>query len=200
MTAFISGLFLALSLIVAIGAQNAFVLRQGIRGEHVFLTVITCCISELMLVSLGVVGFGALVEAAPWATQIILYIGAAFVFVYGALSFKSAFTSSDALSTQGQVVKSWQAVLATTLAMTWLNPHAYLDTTMLIGSLSAQYGPLRWHFAMGAVIGASLFFFALGYGAKMLRPIFEKPFAWRILDVIIGVTMWVIAASLLIFG
>lgn len=200
MTAFLSGFFLALSLILAIGAQNAFVLRQGIRGEHVLLTVVTCCISEFFLVSLGVAGFGALIIAAPWITQVILYIGAAFVFVYGAMSFKSALTSTEALNIDGQAAKSWQAVLTTTLALTWLNPHAYLDTTMLIGSLSAQYGAFRWHFGIGAVLGASLFFFVLGYGARLLRPLFEQPMAWRVLDVIVGLTMWVIAASLLIYG
>lgn len=200
MTAFFSGFALALSFIVAIGAQNAFVLRQGIRGEFVLLTVLTCALSELALVSLGVAGFGALIAAAPWVTIVIKYLGAAFLIAYGALSFKSALTSTDSLSMDGQSAQSWQIVIATCLAMTWLNPHTYLDTTILIGSLSAQYGDLRWHFGMGAVAGATVFFFALGYGARLLRGIFERPAAWRVLDVVIGVTMWTIAASLLIYG
>jgi L-lysine exporter family protein LysE/ArgO len=200
MTAFFSGFALALSFIIAIGAQNAFVLRQGIRGEYVLLTVLTCVLSELALVSLGVSGFGALIEAAPWVTEAIKYGGSAFLFIYGAMSFKSALTSTESLNVDGQGAQSWKVVVLTCLAMTWLNPHTYLDTTILIGSLSAQYGDYRWHFGMGAVAGASVFFFALGYGAGLLRGIFEKPAAWRILDAIIGVTMWTIATSLLIYG
>lgn len=200
MAAFFPGFLLSLSLILAIGAQNAFVLRQGIRKEHVLLTVLTCCFSEVLLVSIGVAGFDVITQALPWFGTAVLYIGAAFVFFYGFLSFKSALKSNEALVAEGRAVNSWKKVLATCLALTWLNPHAYLDTTLLIGSLSAQYGEDRWWFGFGAVAGSVLFFFVLGFGARLLAPIFANPRAWQVLDIIVGITMWIIAFGLVVYG
>jgi L-lysine exporter family protein LysE/ArgO len=200
MSAFLPGFVLSLSFILAIGAQNAFVLRQGIRQEHVLLTVAVCCISEFVLIFTGVAGFGALTKALPWFGTAMRYGGAAFLLFYGAMSFKSAWVGADALSTQGQAGKSWKSVLVTCLALTWLNPHTHLDTVVLIGSISAQYGENRWMFGTGAFAASCLFFVLLGYGARMLAPVFANPRAWQVLDAIVGLTMWSIALGLIIYG
>lgn len=200
MTAFFPGFLLSLSFILAIGAQNAFVLRQGIRREHVFLTVTVCCVSEFILIFTGVAGFGALTEALPWFGSAMRYGGAAFLLFYGAMSFRSAWRGSDALTSEGQVVKSWKSVLGTCLALTWLNPHTHLDTVVLIGSISAQYGEERWMFGLGAFCASVLFFVLLGYGARLLAPVFANPRAWQVLDGVVGVTMWAIALGLLVYG
>jgi L-lysine exporter family protein LysE/ArgO len=200
MSAFLPGFVLSMSFILAIGAQNAFVLRQGIRQEHVLLTVAVCCVSELVLISIGVAGFGALTKALPWFGTAMRFGGAAFLVFYGAMSFRSALAGSEALSTQGQAAKSWQSVLVTCLALTWLNPHTHLDTVVLIGSISAQYGDDRWVFGAGALAASCLFFVLLGFGARVLAPVFANPRAWQVLDVIVGVTMWSIAAGLIIYG
>jgi L-lysine exporter family protein LysE/ArgO len=200
MSAFFPGFILSLTFILAIGAQNAFVLRQGIRREHVFLTVAVCCVSEAVLIFAGVAGFGALTSTVPWFGTAMRFGGAMFLFFYGAMSFRSAFIGSEALNAQGQVAKSWKAVLGTCLALTWLNPHTHLDTVVLIGSISAQYGDGRWIFGAGALSASALFFLVLGYGARFLAPIFAKPKAWQVLDFVIGVTMWSIAFGLMYYG
>ena len=196
MSAFIPGFFLGLSFILAIGAQNAFVLRQGIRREHVLLCVLACAISDALLISLGVAGFGSLIDAVPWFGDVMRYGGAAFLLAYGAMSFRSAMTASEAMEVKGQAVSNWKTVLATILALTWLNPHVYLDTVVLLGSISAQYGEQRFVFGAGAVLASFTFFFSLSYGARLLAPLFTRPAAWRGLDVVIGLTMWAIAAAL----
>jgi L-lysine exporter family protein LysE/ArgO len=198
MTAFIAGLLLGLSLIVAIGAQNAFVLRQGLRREHVFAVCAVCALSDAVLIAAGVAGFGALVTALPWLAPVMRYGGALFLAGYGLRSLWAAWRNSGGLDPAADARKSLGATILTCLAFTWLNPHVYLDTVVLLGSISTGYGSQRIAFAAGASTGSLLFFFALGYGARLLRPLFANPKAWRVLDAIIGGTMLALAAKLAI--
>lgn len=197
MSSFLPGFVLSVSLILAIGAQNAFVLKHGLRREHVLAIVLVCGISDAILIVAGVAGFGALAHAVPWFETVMRYGGAAFLFWYGAQNALSAWRGSDGLDSGSQPIASLKKTLLTLLALTWLNPHVYLDTVILIGSISAQYDD-RLAFGAGAALGSITFFFALGYGARLLGPIFARPSAWRILDAVIALTMWAIAISLLI--
>ncbi len=192
----LAGLSLGFSLILAIGAQNAFVLRQGLRREHVLATVLVCALSDALLIAAGVAGFGALARAVPWFETLMRYGGAAFLFWYGARNFIAAWRGGAALDSGGEARHSRRAVLLTVVALTWLNPHVYLDTVVLLGSISAQYDN-RLAFALGAMSASVIFFFSLGFGARFLAPLFARPVAWRVLDVVVGATMWLIAASLL---
>ncbi len=194
---FFTGLMIGLSLIVAIGAQNAFVLKQGLMRSHVFAVCLTCALSDALLIIVGVTGFRQISAVMPALDPIMRYAGAAFLIWYGAKSLHSAFRSSGALSVaERKEVSLWQT-LAICLALTFLNPHVYLDTVVLLGSLSTQFPGLEKTFAAGAATGSLVFFFSLGYGARWLRPLFEKPAAWRILEGLIAVTMWIIAFTLL---
>lgn len=192
-----AGFLLSLSLIVAIGSQNAFVLRQGLRGQFVLPLVLTCAASDAILITAGVAGFGALVLAAPWLVTVTKWGGACFLFVYGAMNFRSAYRGGGALEASADHAPSLTKALLTCLLLTWANPHVYLDTVVLLGGLSASYTP-AWAFAAGASVGSFVFFISLGFGASLMRPVFEAPTAWRILDALIGVTMWVIALSLIL--
>jgi L-lysine exporter family protein LysE/ArgO len=192
----IAGFGLGLSLILAIGAQNAFVLRQGLRRAHVLAVVLTCAVSDAVLIAAGVAGFGALTTAAPWLEPMMRYGGAAFLIVYGARAFLSAWRGGAALQA-GDGAQSLRAALLTSLALTWLNPHVYLDTVVLLGSISAQY-PDRLAFAIGAMTASFVFFFTLGYGARLVAPWFARPGAWRGLDAGVGAVMWAIAAKLIL--
>jgi L-lysine exporter family protein LysE/ArgO len=198
-----AGFGTGLSLIVAIGAQNAFVLRQGLRGEHVALVVLACALSDLVLIVAGVAGAGALIDEAPGVLTAVRIGGAAFLFAYGALALRRAIRpTDDALAVDdGAAAEStgtgWSVILATTLALTWLNPHVYLDTVVLLGSIAGSHGDQRWLFAAGAGVASVLWFSALGRGAAFLRPVFARPQAWRVLDGLIAACMAAIAASLL---
>ncbi len=195
-SAYFSGLKLALGLIAAIGAQNAFVLRQGLRREHVLAVVLFCAVSDAALVTLGVSGFAVLAGAAPWAISAMLWGGIAFLVFYGFRAFHSAWTGGAGLrAAAGGGAPLWP-VIATAAMLTWGNPHVYLDTVVLLGAISAQFPGREAMFGAGAVTGSLLFFFTLGYGARLLAPLFAKPVAWRVLDAVIGLTMWSIAASL----
>ena len=193
---FLPGFALSLTLILAIGAQNAFILRQGLRREYVFWVCLTCAISDGILIAAGVAGFGALAEAVPWFEVVMRYGGAGFLIWYGFLNARSAWDGGMALGADGHSTQSLQRTILTLLALTWLNPHVYLDTFVLLGSISAQY-PDRLSFGAGAVTASFTFFFVLGYGARLLSPLFAKPRSWQILDAIIALTMWAIAAKLL---
>ncbi len=188
-----AGFGLGLSLILAIGAQNAFVLRQGLRRLHVLPVVLVCAISDAILIAAGVAGFGALAEAIPGLEFWMRVFGATFLGWYGARTLWSAWQGGQALEAGGES-QSLRAAVFTVLALTWLNPHVYLDTVVLLGAISAQYDALP--FALGAMSASFAFFFTLGYGARALAPIFARPTAWRILDVIIALTMWAIALKL----
>jgi L-lysine exporter family protein LysE/ArgO len=194
--AFLPGLLLGFSLIVAIGAQNAFVLRQGLRGEHVLPVCLTCAVSDALLILVGVGGFAQASEWVPWLETATRYAGAAFLLAYGLRSFWAAFRSGNALTPADAIPASLGATLATCLALTWLNPHVYLDTVVLLGSVSTQFAANKWFFALGAMTASFVFFFSLGYGARLLRPVFARPGAWRVLDIGIGAVMCAIAATL----
>lgn len=196
-TALLQGYFIGLGLILAIGAQNAFVLRQGLKGEHVALVCFTCAFSDALLIAAGVSGFGVVIAAAPWVDPVVRLAGILFLLTYGSKSFYSAYKGGVVgLQASEQVAGSWRVALATCLAFTWLNPHVYLDTVLLLGSVSSGFDGRRVAFASGAILGSFTFFYALGYGASLLRPIFAKPTAWRVLDALIGLMMFGIALGL----
>lgn len=193
----LAGLLTGLSLIVVIGAQNAFVLRQGVRGEHVGLVVAVCALSDAVLILAGVAGVGVLVDRAGWLIDVVTWLGAAFLIGYGLLSLRRA-ARPAALDSTGTVTTSRRAVVLQTLALTWLNPHVYLDTVVLLGSVAQSHGAGgRWWFATGAMLGSLVWFSVLGFGARRLAPVLASPRAWQVLDVVIAVVMFVIAASLL---
>ncbi|UGT44695.1 LysE/ArgO family amino acid transporter [Nocardia yamanashiensis] len=194
----ISGLGFGLSLIVAIGAQNAFILRQGIRGEHVLPVVAVCALSDVVLMTLGVAGFGFVTETAPALLTAAKYAGVAFLLGYAFLAAKRAFSAS-ALTAGGGAPIALGAAIATCLAVTWLNPHAYLDTMVLLGSFASTYAtPDRWFLAAGAMLGSVIWFTGLGFGARLLAPVFAKPMAWRVLDSGIALVMTGLAIGLLV--
>ncbi|ALE04177.1 amino acid transporter (plasmid) [Arthrobacter sp. ERGS1:01] len=184
-----TGLGAGLALIIAIGAQNAFVLRQGIRGEHVGLVVLVCMVSDAVLIAAGIFGIGEVIKAVPAVVVAIRLAGAAFLLAYAALAAKRAVRPGALTEGQQQGALSRRAVLATVLTLTWLNPHVYLDTVLLLGTLANQHGELRWWFGAGAALGSVIWFSALGFGARLLRPVFAKPGAWRVLDALIAVVM-----------
>lgn len=197
-SALFSGFFLGASLIIAIGSQNAFVLRQGLRGEHVALVCLTCALSDALLISAGVMGFGALVERTPWIGTAARYGGAAFLLVYAMLSLRSAWRGGGTLQAAERAAPSWRIAFMTCLALTWLNPHVYLDTMVLLGAASLPYEDSKLAFGLGAVCASFLFFFSLGYGARLLQPLFARALAWRILDLVVALVMLIIAASLVL--
>ena len=193
----LQGFVLGGSLIIAIGAQNAFLLRLGLQRQHVLPIVLLCAVSDALLIAAGVAGMGALVKQSPLLLTLITWGGFGFLAVYGLQAFLRAFRSEEMHVGKGKEIGLRKAVL-TVLAFTYLNPHVYLDTVLLVGSLSAQWpGAQQWVFGIGAIIASFVWFFALGYGARILTPLFEKVIAWRILDFFIGAVMWSIALSLL---
>lgn len=194
---FVAGFFLSASLIVAIGAQNAFVLRQGLLKKHVFIICLICAASDALLILLGVTGLGFLVKKLPWLISVITLAGAAFLFVYGGMVVKRMFSPQSLESLKENSLGLRAAILAC-LTFTFLNPHAYLDTFILIGGISASYeGNLKVAFTLGAMIASFAWFFSLGYGARLLVPFFEKPNSWQILDGFIAIVMFGLAISLL---
>ena len=196
----VAGFLVSLSLILAIGAQNAFVLRQGIRREHVGAVVFACAASDALLIGAGVAGFGAVSAGWPGLGGVLRLGGAGFLAVYGALRFRAALRGGAALVPAATPPAPLGRVVAGCLLLTWGNPHVYLDTLVLIGSVSAQYAPHGAAFGAGAAAASFAFFAALGYGARLLAPVFARPAAWVGLEVIVGLTMWAIAAGLLIGG
>ena len=191
----LSGFGLGLSLILAIGSQNAFVLKQGLRREHVFAICLFCAISDALLISAGVAGFGAVTARYPQVGDIAKLAGALFLLAYGLMSLYASVTKSHALTADGQVVSSLKKSLLLCFGFTWLNPHVYLDTLVLVGMVSTGASSKVW-FAIGAVSASFVFFFSLGYGAKLLSPLFAKPKAWNVLDAFVGVIMLVLAWKL----
>jgi L-lysine exporter family protein LysE/ArgO len=197
LTAAAAGFGTGLSLIVAIGAQNAFVLRQGVRRDAVLAVVGICALSDAVLIALGVGGVGAVVVAWPGALRTIGIVGGAFLLCYGALAARRVLRPATAgLSTEGEAAGSRRRAVLTCLAMTWLNPHVYLDTVFLLGSLAADRGPLRWTFGLGAALASLSWFAALGFGARLLGRFLARPGAWRVLDGLVAFTMLVLGAAL----
>ncbi|MCF6272851.1 MAG: LysE/ArgO family amino acid transporter [Rhodobacteraceae bacterium] len=197
--ALITGFLTSFALILAIGAQNAFVLRQGISGHHVFAVSLTCALSDAILITLGVIGFGSLMAIFPALPVIMRYAGAAFLLAYGALRFWEAWRGNSHLHTM-KPQSSLRVTVLTALMLTWLNPHVYLDTLGLLGAVSTQFENIsdKIAFTVGAVSASFIFFFSLGYGAKFMQPVMSSPKAWRVLDTGIGVLMWGLAAGLML--
>lgn len=195
----LAGLGLGLSLIVAIGAQNAYVLRQGLRREHVAAVVIICAASDLVLIALGVAGAGFVFDRVPWLVVAVRFAGAAFLLGYAVLAARRALRPRNVLEADGSDARAGLGtVVATCLALTWFNPHVYLDTVVLLGSIASTHGEDRWWFGAGAGLGSILWFTALGTGARLLAPVFARPVAWRVLDGLIAVVMLSIAVSLVV--
>lgn len=193
----VSGLILGLSLIAAIGAQNIFVLRQGLMRSHVFVVCMTCALSDAVLVSIGIGGFSAMAQQAGWIEPMMRYAGACFLFLYGLLSLRRVIWPPDVPRvSESAEVEPLAGVLLACLAFTWLNPHVYLDTVFLIGGISTQYTS-QAAFGTGVVASSFLFFFTLGYGARRLSGLFESREAWRKLDAVVTIVMWAIALKLL---
>ena len=197
-TAAISGFFLGASLIIAIGAQNAFILRQGLLRQHVFVLSLICALSDALLIAAGVAGLGALIASSPQLIQLVTIGGAVFLLAYAVLALRRAFRP-QVLTAAASGEGSLKLAIAACLAFTFLNPHVYLDTVLLVGSLSAGYqGAARIAYGAGAALASFVWFFGLGYGARLLQPVFARPAAWRVLDVMIAVVMTAIAIGLLI--
>jgi L-lysine exporter family protein LysE/ArgO len=194
----LAGLGFGLSLIVAIGAQNAFVLRQGLRREHVLAVVLVCALSDAVLILAGIAGAGAVFALAPAVLTVVRFAGAAFLLCYGVVAARRALRPAALAVEDAGVRKPLGRVVATVLALTWLNPHVYLDTVVLLGSIANTHGDERWWFGAGAVLGSLLWFAALGYGARLLQPVFARPVAWRVLDAVIAVVMVALAVSLVL--
>ena len=192
-----TGFLASLSLILPIGAQNAFVLRHGLMRAHVLPLVLFCAASDAVLISAGVAGFGLVAKQAPWLPTLMSIAGALFLLVYGALRLRAALAGEYAMALDGRT-GSLSRTLATAAAITWLNPHVYLDTLALLGAISSGFeGSARVAFGAGAVMASFAFFVALGYGSAFLAPVMSSARAWRLLDFVIAAVMWTIAAGLL---
>ncbi|MEZ0092361.1 LysE/ArgO family amino acid transporter [Streptacidiphilus sp. EB129] len=194
-TAVVAGFGTGLSLIVVIGAQNSFVLRQGVRREAVLSVVAICAVSDAVLITCGVAGLGALVTAWPAALTAVRAVGAAFLLCYAVIAARRALRASG-LQGDGPAVRSRRRAVLTCLAMTWLNPHVYLDTVLLLGAVAATHGALRWQFALGAVLASLCWFAALGFGARLLAGFFRRASSWRVLDALVATTMLLTGLSL----
>ena len=192
----VAGLLTGLTLIIAIGAQNAFVLRQGLVREHVGAVVAICAVSDAVLIVAGVAGIGTVIERAGWALEVVRWLGVAFLTWYGVSSLLRARRTSGLAAAAPEPLTLRSAVLRVT-ALTWLNPHVYLDTVLLVGSIANTHGTAgRWWFAAGASVGSVVWFSGLGFGARVLSPLLARPRAWQVLDVLIGLTMLGIAVLL----
>lgn len=187
----------SLALIAAIGSQNAFVLRQGIRGEHVTAVVLVCSVSDAVLIAAGIAGVGALMEASPVVVNSARYAGAAFLVGYGVLAARRAIRPGALTASGKEPALRAGAAISTVLALTWLNPHVYLDTVLLLGSVAnQQVEELRWWFGAGAMAASLGWFCALGFGARGLRPFFARPSSWRILDSFVAIVMLALGVRL----
>lgn len=189
---YLSGFLLGLSLIIAIGSQNAFVLKQGLKREHIFFVCLFCAVSDALLISAGVGGFGAVTARYPQVVNIAKIAGVLFLLCYGLQSLYASVRVSHSMTVEGQVVTSLKKALLLCFGFTWLNPHVYLDTLVLVGMVSTGASS-KLVFAAGAISASFFFFFALGYGARLLRPLFAKPKAWNILDAFVGTLMLYLA-------
>ena len=193
-----TGFLTSIVLILAIGAQNAFVLKQGIMRSHVFWVCLTCAVSDALLIAAGVAGFGLIVTQFPALPAIMRFGGAAFLLFYGLTRFIAAYKGNSQAVLSNKTQALWPTILVC-LALTWLNPHVYLDTLGLIGAVSTQFLDVgqKVAFGIGAVAASFVFFFSLGYGARFLVPIMQTPRTWQVLDILIGLLMWFLAYGLL---
>lgn len=199
-TPFVQGCGTGAGLIIAIGAQNAFVLKQGIMRNYVFITVLICALCDAFLICLGVGGFGALLTSNTLFLALARWGGAIFLAYYGFRSFRAVFKTESLKLEASPEAPGLKMTLITVLALSLLNPHVYLDTVVLLGSIGAQFpNSERLFFALGAIFASFVWFFALGYGARYLGLFFQKPISWKILDFFVGCVMWTIALSLLLW-
>jgi L-lysine exporter family protein LysE/ArgO len=197
--AFLPGLLTGLSLIVAIGAQNAFVIRQGLTKKHVLLVVSICAISDALLILLGVAGLGAIISGLPWLLEIIRWFGVAYLTWFGIRSIRSAF-KTQVLDASGVQSASAKTVVLSVLGFTFLNPHVYLDTVILLGSIGNQFGQDKWWFALGGAVASVLWFSSIGFGAKAASRFMAKPVFWKVLDLVIAAVMFGIAILLAFYN
>jgi L-lysine exporter family protein LysE/ArgO len=191
----LTGFLTGLSLIVAIGAQNAFVLRQGLLKKHVLVIVLICAVSDATLITLGVLGLGALISALPWLLEVIRWVGVAFLFWYGSTSLRR-FMKNESLKAAETGSGALKQTVLTTLALTFLNPHVYLDTVIFIGGIANQFGDQKWFFVIGAVTASFIWFFSLGFGASKASVLMSKPAFWKVLDIFIAAVMFSLAITL----
>lgn len=193
--ALITGFFTGMSLIVAIGAQNAFVIKQGLLRSHVTLVVFVCSLSDALLIILGTGGLGTIIQSRPDLLDVIRWFGVIYLTWFGFKSVRAALRN-ETLTASNQSAESWKKVLLTVLAMTYLNPHVYLDTVIFVGSLANQFESQRWYFALGACIASGIWFSAIGYGARSASHLMSKPLFWRVLDSAIAAIMFTLAITL----
>jgi len=192
----LTGLVTGLALIVAVGAQNAFLLRQGIRGEQVLPIVLTCLLSDAVAITLGVAGLGVILERWPGVLPVAQMLGGLYLIAFGVHAALRAWRPASLETGEGAALTTGKAVLLT-LALTWLNPHFYLDAILMLGTVANSFGPDRWWFLVGTLVASVLWFFGLGFGAKLLRGVFARPGAWRVLDSGIAVLMGGLGVGLL---
>ncbi|WP_240916137.1 LysE/ArgO family amino acid transporter [Sanguibacter sp. HDW7] len=197
LTALTTGFLASLGLIVAIGAQNAWVLRQGLRREHVGLVVAICVGADVVLMAAGTAGLGVLRDAAPWALEVLRWGGVAYLLFFAAMSLRSALTSREHL--EASAARPARSVALTTLAVTLLNPHVYLDTLVMLGTVTNSFGDLRWVAAGGAMVASLVWFTLVGLGARALSGVLDRPATWRVIDGVVAVVM-VVVAAMLAFG
>ncbi|MFD1806690.1 LysE/ArgO family amino acid transporter [Pasteurella oralis] len=200
MESMLHGFFVTAGLIIAIGAQNAFVLKQGLLKQHILPVILTCFICDIILISIGVLGLGSLISQSPTATVALAVVGALFLFIYGANAFRSAYQGNSVVQLEQRNAQTQSVLKAifTTLMITLLNPHVYLDTVVIIGGIAGTLTlEQKGFFLLGALSVSGLWFFSLGYSARLFIPLFQRPVTWRILDIVIGFVMWGIAISLM---
>ena len=190
--AFVSGFLLSLSLIFAIGPQNAFVLRQGLMRQHVIPIAIFCAVSDVILITLGVFGFGSIISEVEWLSSYMFIIGGIWLTGYGLLRLRDAYICDSYLEASSLEEKDLKLALTNCAALTWLNPHVYIDTLVLIGTVSTQFED-TYQFGLGACLASVIFFFSLALGARALSPLMKSRKAWQSLDVIIAIIMFILA-------
>jgi len=199
MNALVPGFLTGLSLIMAIGAQNAFVIRQGLTRKYVFLVVFICALSDAFLILLGVAGLGALISSLPWLLEIVRWFGVLYLTWFGIKSLRSAF-NTQSLDASGVQSGSAKTVVLSVLGFTFLNPHVYLDTVILLGSIGNQFGPDKWWFALGGMVASIVWFSSIGFGAKAASRFMAKPVFWKVLDLVIAAVMFGIAIMLALYS
>ena len=198
MIAFSSGLASGLALIIAIGAQNAFVIRQGLQRQHVLTVVLFCAISDALLIAAGTAGLGKLISTAPQLLEIVRWFGVTYLAFFGLKSLRSAFKHNSLTLDQGTVVSRKKTIL-TVLGLTFLNPHVYLDTVIFLGSLANQFPAEKWLFTFGAMTASFIWFFTIGFGSKMAARFMVKVVFWRILDLTVAAIMFTLATYLIFY-
>ena len=199
MTAILPGFLTGLSLIMAIGAQNAFVIRQGLTRKHVLLVVAICALSDAFLILIGVAGLGVLISSLPWLLEIVRWFGVAYLTWFGIKSLRSAF-KTQSLDASGVQSGSAKTVVLSVLGFTFLNPHVYLDTVILLGSIGNQFGVDKWWFALGGMVASIVWFSSIAFGAKAASRFMAKPVFWKVLDLVIAAVMFGIAIMLAFYS